>query len=254
MLAENKTRARLAAGQRAVGCASYFVQPAVIEFIGRAGFDFILFDGEHGPISPESLEIGVMAAENVGLTPVARVPVNRPEVSLRFMDTGLAGVLVPHVDSADAAAAAVRAMKYHPLGERGLAGVRASGYGALSQTDYCAFANAQTMLLVMIESVPAVENIERIAEVEAVDVLNIGTSDLSQSMGRPGRKDDPELIQMVEHVIKVGRAAGKSVSVGGVPSNDWQRWANAGANWFGTSVTELMLRGGREYVGALRES
>src|SRR5918911_99920 len=138
MLAENTTKAKLKAGERVVGCSTMFVQPAVVEYIGRAGFDWILFDGEHGPVSPESIEIGVLAAENIGLTPLARVPVNRPEVILRFMDTGLAGV-------------------------------------------------------------------------EGIDVLNVGTSDLSQSMGKPGQKDDPELIQMVERVIQVGKATGKAV-------------------------------------------
>src|SRR5919199_4465131 len=146
MLTENKTKAKLRDAGLALGCATMFVQPAVVEYIGRAGFDWVLFDGEHGPIAPESVEIGVLAAENVALTPLARVPVNRPEVILRFMDTGLAGVLVPHVDSADDARAAVRAVKYHPLGERGLAGTRAAGYGAMAQSEYVTHANAQTML------------------------------------------------------------------------------------------------------------
>jgi 4-hydroxy-2-oxoheptanedioate aldolase len=252
MLVENKTKAKLREGGLAVGCAMMFVQPAIVEYLGRAGFDWVLFDGEHGPVSPESVELGVIAAENVGLTPLARVPVNRPEVILRFMDTGLAGVLVPHVDTADDARAAVRSIKYHPLGERGLAGVRAAGYGAISQTEYVARANAETMLLVMIESVAAVENIEAIAAVEGLDVLNVGTSDLSQSMGRPGSKDDPELIEMVQTVIRVGRGAGTAVSVGGVPSSEWERWKAAGARWFGTGVAELVMSGGRRLCSGIR--
>jgi len=252
MLGENKTKAKLRDGEIAVGCAAMFVHPAVVEYVGRGGFDWVLFDGEHGPVSPESLEIGVLAAENVGLTPLARVPANRPEFILRFMDTGLAGVLVPHVDTADDARAAVHAMKYHPMGERGLAGVRASGYGAIPQTEYVARANAETMLLVMIESIKAVENIEAIARVEGVDVLNVGTSDLSQSMGRPGSKDDPDLLEMVERCIQVGRAADKAVSVGGVPSTEWERWKQAGATWFGTTVAELMMSSGRKACSMIR--
>ncbi len=252
MLTENKAKAKLGRGEVAVGCMTMFVQPAVVEYIGRAGFDWVMFDGEHGPVTPESVEIGVMAAENVGLTPLGRVPVNRPEVVLRFMDTGLAGVLVPHVDTAADARAAVTAVKYHPRGERGLAGVRASGYGAVPQPEYVARANAETMVLAMIESVTAVDNIEAIAAVDGLDVLNVGTSDLSQSMGRPGQKDDPKLIEMVEHVIKVGRAAGKAVAVGGGASSDWPRWRAAGVNWFGTSVPELMLNAGRQTCALIR--
>ena len=167
MLSQNKTKAKLRDGGVVVGCSTMLVHPALVEYAGRAGFDWMLFDCEHGPGSPESIEVGVLAAENVGITPLARVPVNRPEVILRFMDTGLAGVLVPHVDSADDARAAVRALKFHPMGERGLAGTRAAGYGAIPQTEYVQLANAETMLLVMIESVPAVKNIEAIAQVEA---------------------------------------------------------------------------------------
>ena len=252
MLGENKAKARVRDGGIVVGCLMMFAHPQVVEHLGRAGFDWVLFDGEHGPVSPESVEIGVLAAEHVGVTPLARVPVNRPEVILRFMDTGVAGVLVPHVDSADDARAAVRAVKYHPLGERGLAGVRAAGYGAISQPDFVTHSNAETMVLAMIESVDAVENIEAIAEVEGLDVLNVGTSDLSQSMGRPGRKDDPELIEMVRRVISVGQATGKAVAVGGVPSTDWERWRGEGARWFGTSVAELLVSGGRRLLTTMR--
>ena len=252
MLGENKAKVRVREGGPVVGCQMMFAHPQVVEHLGRAGFDWVLFDGEHGPVSPESIEIGVLAAENVGITPLARVPVNRPEVILRFMDTGLAGVLVPHVDSADDARAAVRAVKYHPMGERGLAGVRAAGYGAMSQTDFVGHSNAQTMVLAMIESVDAIQNIEAIASVEGLDVLNIGTSDLSQSMGRPGKKDDPELIEMVRRVIQVGNASGKAVAVGGVPSTEWERWRGEGASWFGTSVAELLLSGGRRILTTMR--
>ena len=254
MLGENRTKAKLRAGETVVGCFMMFVHPAVVEYIGRAGFDWVLFDGEHGPVSPESVEVGVLAAENVGLTPLARVPVNRPEVILRFMDTGLAGVLVPHVDRPEDAEAAVRSVKYHPRGERGLAGVRASGYGAIPQPDYVARANAETMIMAMIESVAAVENIQDIAAVDGLDVLNVGMTDLSQSLGRPGKKDDPELIQLVERVIQVGRAAGKTVSVGGGPASDWNRWRELGATWFGTNVGELLISGGRHVRDAVQRA
>ncbi|MDP8923603.1 MAG: aldolase/citrate lyase family protein [Chloroflexota bacterium] len=252
MLGENKAKAKIKAGQPAVGCQMMFVHPTVVELAGRAGFDWVLFDGEHGPVTPESVEIGALAAENIGLTPLARVPVNRPEVILRFMDTGLAGVLVPHVDTADDAEAAVRAVKYHPRGERGLAGVRASGYGSTPLAEYIEHANRQTMVLVMIESAAAVANIEAIAAVDGVDVLNVGQSDLSQSMGKPGRRDDPEVRAAVERVIEVGTKAGKAVAVGGGPSTDWPTWREKGATWFGTNVIELILTSGRQIAGSVR--
>ena len=252
MLGENAAKAKLAAGQISVGCQAMLVHPMVVELIGRAGFDWVLFDGEHGPLTPESVELGTIAAENVGLTPIARVPVNRPEVILRFMDTGLAGVLVPHVDTADDAEAAVRAVKYHPRGERGLAGVRASGYGARPIAEYIEHANRQTMVLAMIESAASVENIEKIAAVDGIDVLNVGQSDLSQSMGKPGRRDDPEVRAAVERVIEVGTKAGKAVAVGSGPSSEWPGWRDKGVTWFGTNVIELILSSGRQIAGSVR--
>lgn len=252
MLGENKAKAKLKEGGVVVGCQAMFVHPTMVELLGRAGFDWVLFDGEHGPISPESLEVGVLAAENVGMTPFARVPVNRPDVILRFMDTGIGGVLVPHIDNSEDARAAVQAVKYHPEGERGLAGVRAAGYGAIPQSEYVAKANRETMVLAMIESVAAVNNIEAIAAVEGIDVLNIGTSDLSQSMGRPGKKDDPELIDMVRRVLEVGKRTGKAVAIGGVPSADWERWRGEGANWFGMNLAELVTTAGRRTCSTMR--
>jgi 4-hydroxy-2-oxoheptanedioate aldolase len=254
MLGENTAKAKIQAGGVAVGVQMMFVNTAMIEYAGRAGFDFILMDGEHGPVSEESVQLGVIVAENAGVTPIARVPVNRPEVILRFMDTGLAGVLGPHVDTVEDAEAAVRAVKYHPMGERGLAGVRASGYGALPTDEYVTHANAQTMVLAMIESVTAVENIEKIAAVEGIDVLNVGTSDLSQSMGRPGRRDDPELIQLVERVLAAGRASGKTVSVGGGPTTNWPRWKERGARWFGAQTAELFISAGRQARSLVAEA
>src|SRR5438094_11431 len=115
----------------------------------------------------------------------------------------------------------------------GPVGVRVAGEGGIPQSEYCELANGETMVLAMIESVAAVENIEAIAAVDGIDVLNIGTSDLSQSMGRPGQKSDPELLAMVDRVITAALKAGKGVSVGGGSATDWPTWRAKGQNWFG---------------------
>ena len=125
----NKTRAKLEAGETAFGCFVRYPDAGLIELLGYLGWDFLVFDGEHGPLEPRDCEHMVRAAELSGATPIVRVATNQAHVILRFMDTGAQGAQVPTVDSAAEARAVVQSVKYHPRGVRGLAGVRASGYG-----------------------------------------------------------------------------------------------------------------------------
>ncbi len=115
----------------------------IVEMIGRLGFDWVLLDCEHGSLSPESVELMAMAAELTGITPIARPWTNGPDAILRVMDRGPMGVQVPHVNTAADAKRAVEAVKFHPLGTRGLAaGTRPAQYGfAGSVADYVQEAN-----------------------------------------------------------------------------------------------------------------
>jgi 4-hydroxy-2-oxoheptanedioate aldolase len=207
----NKMKAKIAAGEAAFGVSVMIPSPQVVEMVGHMGFDWVLIDCEHGTISLETVELMVMAAEATGITPIARPWINRPDAILRLMDRGVMGVQVPHVNCAADARCAVEAVKYHPLGTRGLAaGTRPAQYGlGPSATEYVEWVNRETLVCVQLEEEAALENIDEILEVEGVDVFFVGPSDLSQSMGYPGQKEVPEVQAAIDSAFARIVGAGK---------------------------------------------
>src|SRR5829696_10155173 len=117
----NKMKAKLAAGQPALGLSVMIPSAQIVEMAGGLGFDWVLIDCEHGAITPETVEVMIMAAEASGTTPIVRPRLNDPHHILEVMDRGAAGVQVPHVASGADAVRAVEAVKFHPLGRRSLA-------------------------------------------------------------------------------------------------------------------------------------
>ncbi len=214
---ENAVKRRLKAGESLLGVLLGFSSPTFLELSALAGFDFVLIDCEHGPMNLESVEAMVRAAECAGLTPLARVPHNEASSILRFLDVGVMGLLVPHVETADDARRAVAAMKYPPDGDRGLAGVRANDYGAREpMADYVRRATEETLFMALVESRKGVENAAEIAAVPGVDVVQIGPNDLSMSMGHYGRSDDPEVQAAIDQIIAAAKAAGKAPGSGAI--------------------------------------
>src|SRR5262245_35050742 len=112
----NQTKAKLKAGETVYGCFVRYVDPTFAEVLGYHGWDFLMFDGEHGPLAERECENLVRDAELRGVTPIVRVPTNQPPVILRFLDTGAQGLHIPWVSTAADAEAAVRAVKYQPRG------------------------------------------------------------------------------------------------------------------------------------------
>ena len=139
------------------------------------------------------------------------------------------GVQVPHVNTAEDARRAVKSVKYHPLGERGLAaGVRSASYGyGMSMSEYAEHSNRETLVCVQLEEAEAVRNVDEIVRVEGVDVFFVGPSDLSQSLGYPGRPDAPEVRQAMDSVFATIVAAGK-VSGSAGNANSTRRYLDQG--------------------------
>ena len=207
----NRMKRKLLSGQPAFGVSIMIPSPHIVDIVGRLGFDWVLIDCEHGSISLESVELMVMAAEAAGVTPIARPPVNSFEAIGQLMDRGVMGAQVPHVNTADDARSAVEAVKYHPMGERGLAaGTRSAAYGYdMSMADYTESSNRETLVCVQLEEGKAIENVNEIVRVEGVDVFFVGPSDLSQSLGYPGRPDTPEVRSAMDSAFASIAAAGK---------------------------------------------
>ena len=240
----NRMKSKLLSGQPAFGVSVMFPSPHVVDIVGRLGFDWVLIDCEHGSISLESVELMVMAAESAGVTPIARPPVNSFEAIGQLMDRGVMGVQVPHVNTAEDARRAVESVKYHPIGERGLAaGVRSASYGyGMTMSEYAERSNRETLVCVQIEEAEAVANVDRIVRVEGVDVFFVGPSDLSQSLGYPGRSDAPEVREAMDGVFASIAAAGK-VSGSAGDANATRRYLDQGVSYLYTHLTTLLSSG-----------
>lgn len=203
---------KIARGEPAFGASLMFPSPHIVEMMGHAGFDWVLLDCEHGSIGPADLELMAMAADAVGVTPIAR-PVSNADGDIQaVMDRGVKGVQAPHVMSKADAERVVQAVKFGPEGRRGLAaGTRPDRWGLGDKmTDFVDQANAASLVCVQIEDREAVENIDEILTVEGVDVFFIGPSDLSQSMGFPGDPKAPPVAAAIEATLAKIRAAGRA--------------------------------------------
>ncbi len=138
------------------------------------------------------MENMVRAAEVSGTAPFARIGLGVQQNILRFLDAGVIGAQIPLVNTGEQARAVVEAVKYPPLGKRGLAGVRAGSFGILeSMGDYVASANRETLVIVQVETTEALDNLDDIIAVDGVDVIFLGPSDLSSSMGYTGQEFPP---------------------------------------------------------------
>jgi 4-hydroxy-2-oxoheptanedioate aldolase len=209
LLQRSRFRDLLARGENPLGIFVGFSDPSVVEILGHAGFDFCVIDTEHLPLDFGDVQNLVRAAEVVGVTPLVRVSENNPKFILRVLETGAAGIMVPHVKDAADAERAVRAVKYLPRGGRSLHGaVRAADYGRIPLQEHLASSNVGTIVIVQIEEREAVDRIEEIVRVPDLDSLFVGPVDLSASYGVPGRLQDPQVAASMERVVKATREAG----------------------------------------------
>jgi 4-hydroxy-2-oxoheptanedioate aldolase len=232
-----------------------FPSPPIVEMLGYMGFDWILLDNEHGSITVDTAEEVIRASELTGIAPIVRPVANRPEVIAPFLDRGAWGVQVPHVNTKEEAEAAVAACKYFPDGQRGsFSRGRPARYGMSGPTnEYFARANAETLVCLMLEEVVAIENIDEIVSVKGVDVLFIGSGDLSQSMGHPGQQSHPEVLKVMEKGVKRIRDAGITAGVS-CPDTLIPKFLDLGVQYFHSSVTALLQSAGQAYLKTVRKA
>ena len=248
----NATRGKLASGDAVAGLIVPVAAPVLVDLAALAGFDYILIDTEHGHLGFEAAEHLVRAAEAAGVTPLVRASHNAPSEILRLLDIGAQGVMVPQIGSAADAEAAVRSVKFHPRGNRGLASSRAADYGLTgSMEDYVVHANRETMVLALIEEIRAVDNFEAILAIDGVDVVFIGASDLAQSMGYPGRPDHPKVRVAIDRIIDQGVAASRIVGVNAATAEAAASYYQRGVRFFSLSPWHQVVEIWRNYVTTL---
>jgi len=182
---------------------------AIAEIMAKSGFEWLTVDLEHSAITLEQAQQLIQIIELSDVVPLVRVGENDPNLIKRVMDMGACGVIVPMVNSEDDAAKAVSAVKYPPLGTRGVGLARAQGYG-LEFKKYKDLVNKYSIVIVQIEHIKAVENLRDILSVEGVDGFIVGPYDLSGSLGRPGDFECPDMKRALSEIIKISKEIKKS--------------------------------------------
>lgn len=249
----NKTKAKLAAGETVVGCFLSYAEPSFAEFVALQGWDFLVFDSEHGPLEPRDVQDLCRAADVRDVTPIVRVPTNQQHILLRFMDTGAQGVHVPWVNSAVDADAAVRGIKYGPRGVRGLAGTRASDWGMSGPLgEYTKMANRETLVVIHIETIEAVDAIEDYVAVDGIDVLFLGPTDLSQSLGVPGQIHHPDVEAAMRRVAEVVVKSEKILGLFASTIEMSREWQHYGARYITTGTDGFLRNGMQEFLERVR--
>ena len=245
---------KLRAGEPVFGVSVMIPSPQVVEMIAAAGFDWVLLDCEHGTLTLESVELMAMAAEASGVTAIARPATKSPEHILQVLDRGVMGVQVPHVNSAADARDVIAAVKYHPLGMRGLAaGTRAAVYDAHGTlAEYVRAANDATLIAVQLEEQAAIDNIDELLAVDGIDVFFIGPSDLSQSMGHPGNPKAPVVAHAIDESFRKMVAARRTPGTPAVAENV-RAVLDKGVRYIYTHLPRLLSAAARAYLSAARK-
>jgi len=238
-------------------CFGTFVRlgPRAVEILGHAGWDFAVFDMEHGVFDFTQVEEMARAARCVGITSLVRVPEPNPSHIMRAVDAGAEGVQIPQVDTAAMAKNMSQAVRYFPEGKRGLCSyVRAAGYSHIPPDEHMATSNREVLTVIHIEGEAAASGIDAIVETPGVDVIFLGPWDLSQSLGVPGKTKDPKVIEVMDRVIAACRKKGVIIGTFVREIEDAKRWIDLGIQYMMVSTDAgLLLRGSKEWAGALRK-
>ncbi|HSB14311.1 MAG TPA: aldolase/citrate lyase family protein [Bryobacteraceae bacterium] len=201
---ENPVRKTLKEGKPVVGVTITVPSVELAANAANLGFDFLWIEMEHSPITLETARNMILATRGLKAVPFTRVPVNELWTAKRVLDSGSLGVMFPFTSTPELARQAVAACKYPPEGRRG-SGPGLAAFRWPAPEGYHQFANRNVMVIVIIEQAQAVENVEEIAAIPGIEVLFIGTSDLSYSLGVGGQTDHPKVKEAVARVVAAGK-------------------------------------------------
>lgn len=182
----------------------------VTEILSHAGFDFLMLDMEHGPLDLNNLPNLINSCLLNDCSPIVRIPKNLDWLALQALDLGAHGIIAPHINSFEDADNLVRACKYYPQGNRGFTPfTKAGGFTNIGSENYSTEANDFGLTMALIESVEGLKNLDQILKIENLDVVYLGSFDLSQALGFPGQTRHPEVEKEIKLAIDKINAAGK---------------------------------------------
>ena len=252
----NPVKEKLQKGQKTAGAWLEIGSPIVAEILSLCGFDWLLIDMEHGAGDYMTMLGQLQVMNGSGVVPLVRVAGNDPLLIKRVLDAGALGVIVPDIQNKAQAEAAYQAVKYHPLGRRGISGnTRAGSYGIGNSSQFMDTANQRTMLIVQVESPQAVSNLDKILQVDDIDVFFIGPRDLGTSMGYFNNAEHPEVKKVIVEIEKKVLGAGKVL---GTVTGSWeqaQEKYNRGYQFLSLmSATAILGKTGMELVNKFNEA
>jgi 4-hydroxy-2-oxoheptanedioate aldolase len=239
---------RIAGGASLIGCFVSSGQLSICEVLAASGFDVLVADAEHSPLSPSDVQTIIAGADLGGLPALVRLSDDSATSIQYALDSGAAGIIVPRVHTGEQTAAIVSAASYPPVGVRGAGPSRAALYG-LDRAAAMQEALDQTLIAVQIESAAAVANLDEILAVRHLDMVFVGPNDLSHSLGRP---PEQELLRVIDDVIARAHAAGVRTGILAPTPELVDRYRRAGVSLLLTGTDLVMLAAGaRAVIGAL---
>jgi 4-hydroxy-2-oxoheptanedioate aldolase len=235
-------RVKMERGETALGVTIQEFSPQSVEIMALLGFDYVNLDCLHSSLEVHDVAMLVHVAESRGISVVARVPQNVPEIILRYLDAGVDGIVVADMNDAEAARALVDAIRFPPEGDRGLASVHSSDYGLSGPlSEYTRFANSQVMGIGILESERGVRNAEEILSVPGLDAVIVGTTDLSKALGVAGQTSHPRVREAVAHILGAAQRTGKKVGITLKNGESVRSLAAMGFGFVGVHMKTLLI-------------
>ncbi len=245
---------RLADGDTVLGCFLSLGSPLASELMGNAGYDWALVDLEHGAGGESEALHQLQAISCTPAAAIVRVESHARQRAHRVLDLGAHGIMFPHIDTPEEARDAAAAMRYPPLGVRGVAfSNRVCEFGSNFRPYLEASASA-LLTIVQIETRPAVENVDAIASVPGVDVLFIGPSDLSHSYGILGEFEHPDFLQAIDRTVAAAKRHGKALGILLPKPADFAHYHDLGFRFIASGSDAVLLNNtARALVKSLQE-
>ena len=239
-LPKNRFKAAIRAGQQQIGLWVSLSSAYSAEIVAGSGFDWLLFDGEHSPNDPTTVISQLQAAAPYPASAVVRPAWNDKVLIKRYLDIGTQSFLIPYVQDAEEAAAAVAAIRYPPRGVRGVAGTtRAAGFGRIA--DYAKRAEEELCLLVQIESREGLDHLDAIARVDGIDGIFIGPADLAAGLGQLGNQQHPDVQASIRDAIKRIRGHGKPAGILATDEASTRRYIEWGTTFTAVGLDAMIL-------------
>jgi len=244
----NRFKQLLAEGKPAIGTMIQLPSAPVVEVLAQAGFDWLVIDSEHGPIDVESVHAMIRATSGTPVTPTVRIARNLDWLAKRVLDVGALGVMMPGVNNADEARAAVQSVRYPPQGNRGFGPTFAGLRWNLAGGDYARLANETVMAIVQIEHIDAVQRIDEILAVPGIDVALIGPYDLSGSMGLLGQVAHADVQGAIDRVLRAAQKAKVAAGIFAVSAGEVNRYIAQGFRAILVGVDVAFLAAGAQGI------